>query len=65
MVNLKALQTFVQVAQIGSYSLAAQQLHLSQPTVSVHIKALETDFQTKLLRFDGQRYRATAMVRLY
>lgn len=60
MVNLKALQTFVQVAQVGSYSVAAQQLHLSQPTVSVHIKALETDFQTKLLRFDGQRYRATA-----
>lgn len=35
------LKTFVVVARCGSITRAAQQLHLSQPAVSAHIKTLE------------------------
>ena len=38
--NLKQLEAFVQVAESGSFSKAAKQLYLTQPTVSAHILSL-------------------------
>ena len=35
------LKTFVTVAREGSVTRASERLHLSQPAVSAHIKALE------------------------
>ncbi|MBD8068530.1 LysR family transcriptional regulator [Bacillus sp. PS06] len=43
-----ALKTFVQVVEEQSFSRAAEKLLISQPSVSVHIKNLENEFQTKL-----------------
>jgi DNA-binding transcriptional LysR family regulator len=43
MIELTKLQAFVQVAETLSFSEAAKRLNLSQPTVSHHIKVLETD----------------------
>jgi DNA-binding transcriptional LysR family regulator len=41
MIDLTRLQVFLSVAENLSFSDAAQRLHISQPTVSHHIKALE------------------------
>lgn len=40
--DIDALKAFVTVAECGSFSLAAQQLHLTQPAVSKRISSLET-----------------------
>ena len=42
------LQAFLAVAESGSFSLAAQQLYLTQPAVSKRIAALEDDLAVKL-----------------
>ena len=43
-----SLQAFIAVAQNASFSLAAQQLHLTQPAVSKRIAALEQDLDVRL-----------------
>jgi DNA-binding transcriptional LysR family regulator len=47
--ELKYIEIFCAVVELKSFSKAAQALHLTQPTVSIHIKALEEEFSTKLL----------------
>ncbi|NLC89101.1 MAG: LysR family transcriptional regulator, partial [Clostridiaceae bacterium] len=41
MLTFRDLKSFVTVIDSGSFSQAAQELALSQPTVSAHINALE------------------------
>lgn len=43
-----ALNTFVTVVELQHFTKAAQQLRISQPSVSLHIKNLEEEFQTTL-----------------
>ena len=38
--ELKQLQSFVAVVEYKSFTKAAQQLYLSQPTISAHIRML-------------------------
>ncbi|MBM7645626.1 DNA-binding transcriptional LysR family regulator [Scopulibacillus daqui] len=45
---IEALQTFVTVAEEKNFTRAGEKLLLSQPSVSLHIKNLESEFQTKL-----------------
>ena len=45
---LRFLNVFCKVYQNRSFSLAAEELLLTQPTVSSHIKSLEDDLQLKL-----------------
>ena len=47
--NLKQLEAFVQVAEGGSFSKAARELYLAQPTISAHISSLETELNVRLL----------------
>ncbi len=47
--ELRYIEIFCTVVELKSFSKAAQALHLTQPTISVHIKALEDEFATKLL----------------
>ena len=47
--NLKQLEAFVRVAETKSFSAAAKQLYLTQPTVSAHIASLERELNTCLL----------------
>ena len=42
--NLKQLEAFVKVAETKSFSEAAKQLFLTQPTISAHVSALEKVF---------------------
>lgn len=46
--NLKQLEAFVLVAEGKSFSGAAKEMFLTQPTVSAHIAALERELNTKL-----------------
>jgi DNA-binding transcriptional LysR family regulator len=48
MLNLYQLQIFQTVTDAGSFSRAAAQLYLTQPAVSQHIQALETDLGVTL-----------------
>jgi DNA-binding transcriptional LysR family regulator len=47
-VDLNQLRSFVTVAQFGHLTRAAEALHLSQPALSAHIKALEEQFGVAL-----------------
>ena len=46
--NLKQLEAFVQVAEGGSFSKAARELYLTQPTISAHISSLEKELNVRL-----------------
>lgn len=47
--DIRQLEAFVYTVKYQSFSLAAQKLYLSQPTVSAHICNLEKELHTKLL----------------
>jgi DNA-binding transcriptional LysR family regulator len=56
MLNTIHVQTFLAVVEAGSYSAAAERLHMSQPAISQHIRALEAQFEgVRLFRRVGQR----------
>jgi DNA-binding transcriptional LysR family regulator len=48
MVDIQKIETFLRAAESSSLSEAAKQLHLSQPTVSHHIKMLEQELDVTL-----------------
>lgn len=47
--NVHQLHIFYTVAERGSFSAAAQALHMTQPAVTMQVQALEEHFGTKLL----------------
>ncbi len=47
--RLICMQTFVRVVETGSFSLVAQELHTSQPTISKQVAALEAHLDAHLL----------------
>ena len=47
--NLDQLQTLIAIADLGTFAAAAHALHLAPPTVSLHIKDLESRMQALLL----------------
>lgn len=46
--------TFIKVCETLNFTQAAKELHITQPAVTKHIKALETEYQTKLFTFSGK-----------
>ena len=46
--DIANLDTFIAVAESGSFSLAAERLHLTQPAVSKRIASLEAQLDTRL-----------------
>ncbi|WP_167046111.1 LysR substrate-binding domain-containing protein [Salinibacterium sp. ZJ454] len=46
--NLEQLQSFVEVARLGNFTRAAEQLHLAQPSLSRQIASLEQDLGAEL-----------------
>lgn len=46
--NLKQLEAFVQISESGSFSKAAKELFLTQPTISAHISSLEKELNVRL-----------------
>lgn len=51
--NVEQIEAFIFVALTGSFSKTADLLYLSQPTVSMRIKALETSMGCKLFQRTG------------
>lgn len=47
--NLDQLQTLIAIADLGTFAAAAQALHLAPPTISLHIKELESRMEATLL----------------
>jgi DNA-binding transcriptional LysR family regulator len=54
--NIKYLKTFITLVDCGTYSITAQKLQISQPTVTTHIQVLETEFNNKLIQKKQNRY---------
>ena len=46
--DLRSLNTFIQVAELGSFTKAGEKLGYSQPTVSFQIKQLERELEVQL-----------------
>jgi len=47
--DLRRLEVFAKVADLGSFSRAAEALFLTQPTISEHVRALEVELGLSLL----------------
>ena len=47
--EFKQLEAFAAVVEWNSFSEAARRIYLTQPTISSHIRALETELNTTLL----------------
>ncbi len=52
--NLKQLEYFVRVAELGSFSRAAMILDVAQPALSRQVRLLETDLRCSLLKRTGR-----------
>jgi DNA-binding transcriptional LysR family regulator len=52
--NLRALEVFCKIVELRSFSRAAEAVLLTQPTVSGHIKALETELGLRLFDRAGK-----------
>ncbi len=57
--ELKYIEIFCAVVEQKSFSKAARSLCLTQPTVSIHIKALEDEFSTRLFDRMGRSVHPT------
>jgi len=64
MIDTLRLQVFLAVADLHGFSEAAKHLNLSQPTVSYHIKKLETDLNCELFERTSAHFRLTEAGRL-
>lgn len=57
--NLKNLETFVWVANLGSFTAAAERLGATQPAISARIAGLEDDLQIRLFDRVGRQVKLT------
>ena len=55
MINLDQLRVFQAVAQSGSFTRAADVVHLTQPGISKHVKQMEQSFGTSLFDRSGRK----------
>ena len=55
MLDAHQLNVFLTAAELLNYTAAARQLHMTQPSVSQHIQALEQHFQTELFIRKGRQ----------
>src|SRR6516225_9088392 len=53
--TLTQLETFGQVAALGNYTRVSEELHLTQPGVTQHVRGLERHFGVKLVDLVGHR----------
>lgn len=62
--DLVKIEAFLHAADNLSFSEAAKQMHLSQPTISHHIKSLENEFRVALFDRSGSAIQLTEAGRL-
>lgn len=59
------VETFLTVCETMNFTRAAQLLHITQPAVSQHIHALETQYSTRLFLYEGKQLRLTEAGQLF
>ena len=59
--NLTQLRVFDMVIRTGSVTASAHRLHVTQPAVTNHLKALEDHYDVSLFRREGRSLRPTAL----
>ena len=57
--DLRQLRTFIHVAELGSFSKAAERLRIAQPALSRQIRLLEAELRVQLLVRHGRGVRLT------
>lgn len=57
--DIRQIETFVEVVRLESFSKAAEKLFITQPTVSNHITALEKEVGSELIDRSGRLFRIT------
>ena len=57
--DIRQLETFIQVARLKSFSKAAEKLFITQPTVTNHIQNLEQELGTLLINRSGKNISLT------
>ena len=55
MLDAHQLNVFLTAAELKNFTAAARQLHMTQPSVSQHVQALEQHFQTELFIRQGRQ----------
>lgn len=63
--DLDILRTFTVAAKLLNFRRTAEKLYISQPTVTAHIKKLETSLGCELFRRDGRGVRLTSAGRRF
>ena len=58
--TFRQLETFVTVARLGSFSRAAEALHLTQPAVSIQVRQITESIGLPLFEQSGREIRLTA-----
>ncbi|WP_329742144.1 LysR family transcriptional regulator [Dyella sp. A6] len=58
--GFRHIRGFIQVAKLGSFTSAAQRLHISQPTLTVQIHQLEEELGVRLFDRDRRKVSLTA-----
>ena len=59
-IDIRKLEIFCRVAELGSFSQAAESLHMAQPAVSIAVRKLEESLEVSLLDRSGRRVTLTA-----
>jgi DNA-binding transcriptional LysR family regulator len=58
--DLRQVRSFMDVADLGSFSAAADKAGLTQPAISLHIRLLEKQLGVRLIERVGRRARRRA-----
>src|SRR5438046_6950879 len=63
--TFRQLETFLAIAREGSFGRAAARIHVSQPTLSEHIRELEQELGARLFHRSGRRVALTEAGRIF
>lgn len=64
-VRFRQLEYFVAICETGSFTAAAERLHVAQPSLSQQIKALETELDCRLLERSNRGVQPTTAGRVF
>lgn len=56
----EALRTYIRVVELKSFTKASEELHISQPAVSLQLKKLEQQYDTELIYRQAKKFVLTA-----